>query len=147
MTLIDTHDSIESLAQALRDQEKKYTLLFAYNGTGKTHLSMQFKDMGKEKTEKDTLYFNAFTEDLFTWDNDFENDSIRKLKMNIGSKFFKGLEGLAIEDTIFSLLSRYANFEFKIDYEKYKITFHRNVDGDNVENIKISRGKENIQIQ
>ncbi|MDZ7796478.1 MAG: hypothetical protein U5N56_05295 [Candidatus Marinimicrobia bacterium] len=52
-------------------------MLFAYNGTGKTRLSMNFRQAGKtvddEGTvlDRDTLYFNAFTEDLFFWDNDF----------------------------------------------------------------------------
>jgi hypothetical protein len=53
-------------------ESKKYILLFAYNGTGKTRLSMGFKDLGKQGDTRDTLYFNAFTEDLFTWDNDLE---------------------------------------------------------------------------
>jgi len=46
-------------------------LLYAYNGIGKTRTSMAFKDIAKGEGEADTLYFNAFTEDLFTWDNDF----------------------------------------------------------------------------
>ena len=53
-----------------------YVLLYAYNGTGKTRLSMEFKNRGRntEANTRDTLYFNAFTEDLFYWDNDLEND-------------------------------------------------------------------------
>ena len=49
-----------------------YVLLYAYNGTGKTRLSMEFKNKGRdtEADTRDTLYFNAFTEDLFYWDND-----------------------------------------------------------------------------
>ena len=27
------------------------------------------------ESKRDTLYFNAFTEDLFTWDNDLEDDA------------------------------------------------------------------------
>lgn len=44
-----------------------YVLLYAYNGTGKTRLSMEFKNRGRntEANTRDTLYFNAFTEDLF----------------------------------------------------------------------------------
>lgn len=51
-----------------------YVLLYAYNGTGKTRLSMEFKNRGRdtEANTRDTLYFNAFTEDLFYWDNDLE---------------------------------------------------------------------------
>jgi len=48
-------------------------VLFAYNGTGKTRLSMHFKDQGKTNSPPDTLYYNAFTEDLFYWNNDLEN--------------------------------------------------------------------------
>ena len=60
---------------------KDYILIYAYNGTGKTRLSMAFKDKGKKGGEdnRDTLYFNAFTEDLFYWDNDLENDTERFL--------------------------------------------------------------------
>ncbi len=56
---------------------KKFILLYAYNGTGKTRLSMEFKDFCTPGEERDTLYFNAFTEDLFSWDNDLENVSER----------------------------------------------------------------------
>jgi hypothetical protein len=43
-------------------------------------------------TKSDTLYFNAFTEDLFHWDNDLENDMTRVLQLK-ESKFFKVFEG------------------------------------------------------
>lgn len=73
---------------------KKCVLLYAYNGTGKTRLSMAFKHIGKQGDARDTLYFNAFTEDLFSWDNDLEGDSDRKLKLNTHSRFFEGLDQL-----------------------------------------------------
>ena len=100
--------SLDALAAHLRTEleEKKFVLLYAYNGTGKTRLSMAFKDIGKqgegEDATRDTLYFNAFTEDLFTWDNDLEGDSARVLKMNSTSRFFAGLETMEmeIEETI-----------------------------------------------
>lgn len=81
------------LVQRLRDDlnNKDFILLFAYNGTGKTRLSMEFKEAGKSKEgiERDTLYFNAFTEDLFHWDNDLKNDTERHLKINADSRFFQ----------------------------------------------------------
>lgn len=67
------------LRQQIEDRNKKVTLIFAHNGTGKTRLSMAFKELGKQRdaegqvTARDTLYFNAFTEDLFSWDNDLEH--------------------------------------------------------------------------
>ena len=85
---------LNALAAHLRQEleNKKFILLYAYNGTGKTRLSTAFKDLGKvvntddETEQRDTLYFNAFTEDLFSWDNDLENDSERKLTLKGTSK-------------------------------------------------------------
>ncbi len=105
---------------------------------------MEFKDTGKRKrgTERDTLYFNAYTEDLFHWDNDLEGDSTRHLKINSSSRFFLGFKELALEDKIRPFLYRYADFDFLIDYENWTITFSR----EGVNYIKVSRGEENIFI-
>ncbi|WP_257275773.1 AAA family ATPase, partial [Endozoicomonas sp. SESOKO4] len=125
-------------------------LLFAYNGTGKTRLSMAFKNAGKDDESRDTLYFNAFTEDLFSWDNDLDNDQQRVLRMNTESRFFNGLQELEMENRIRPLLHRYADFDFYIDYENWTVNFTREVkSGDSVvtvEHIKVSRGEENIFI-
>src|SRR5690606_32048947 len=73
---------------------KDLVLLFAHNRTGKTRLSMEFKQLGKtfdangNVTTRDTLYFNAFTEDLFFWNNDLEKDTERILQLNPDSAFF-----------------------------------------------------------
>lgn len=112
---------------------------------------MAFKDLGKDDEQRDTLYFNAFTEDLFFWDNDLENDSERVLRMNTVSRFFDGLAELEMESRIREFLHRYADFEFKIDYERGAISFWRemqkNAEGDDEPFlIKVSRGEENIFI-
>lgn len=146
----DTFSNLDELAGRLRTdlkedvaKEKNFVLIFAYNGIGKTRLSTAFKDAGKKNdTEGDTLYFNAFTEDLFTWDNDLDNDTQRVLHMNKKSDFFVGLDGLALEEKIFKYLERYADFGFRIDYKQWTVTFSR---GD-TNCIKISRGEENIFI-
>jgi len=130
----------------MRERKKKAILIFAYNGTGKTRLSMAFKDLGKHGDQRDTLYFNAFTEDLFTWDNDLENDSERVLRMNTASRFFDGLAELEMESRIRKFLHRYADFNFDIDYGAGRIRFWRetqkNAEGeDEPILIKISRGE------
>lgn len=155
-----------------KDKPKKkvrYLLLFAYNGTGKTRLSMAFKDAGKvkswrpmsvdddvdqplmiEETQSDTLYFNAFTEDLFSWDNDLNNDTQRVLRINRDSRFFNGLQTLEMESRIRPLLQRYVDFDFVIDYTNWTVSFNREVNDNGtatrVEHIKVSRGEENIFI-
>lgn len=152
MSQITKLDNLDALVTYMRNKldEKKYLLLFAYNGTGKTRLSMGFKDAGKTDDSADTLYFNAFTEDLFSWDNDLENDTLRVLKLNADSRFFAGLQGLEMDNRIRPLLQRYADFDFKINTDSWTVTFEREViNGDTsetVEHIKVSRGEENIFI-
>ncbi|MFT6465240.1 AAA family ATPase [Halopseudomonas sp.] len=149
-------DNLEAIANHLRErlEQKKYILLFAYNGTGKTRLSMAFKQLGKqgedEAETRDTLYFNAFTEDLFSWDNDLDGDAQRVLRMNTDSRFFSGLQELEMENRIRPLLRRYADFDFTIDYEQATVNFVREVPAgdstESIEYIKVSRGEENIFI-
>lgn len=153
--------TLEELAAHLRQQiaaqNKKCTLIFAHNGTGKTRLSMAFKEQGKTRdadgtvTARDTLYFNAYTEDLFSWDNDLTHDRDRVLRMNTASAFFDGLAELEMENRIRPLLRRHADFDFQIDYGQGTILFWRetvkDAAGEDVPvPIKISRGEENIFI-
>ena len=140
--------TIKKLVERLRDDFKSggqdFVLLYAYNTTGKTRLSMEFKDAGKRKNggNPDTLYFNAFTEDLFSWDNDLAGDSKRVLRLNSESRFFSGIKELVLEENIQSYWGRYADLDFDIDYANWTIAFSRGDD----DHIKVSRGEENIFI-
>lgn len=159
MSAINKYDNLSTLARKLRADLAgvDLILLYAYNRTGKTRLSMAFKDEGKRNNNgiSDTLYFNAFTEDLFTWDNDLQGDAVRQLQLNPDSTFFDGLKDLALDETIAAYLRRYADFDFDIDYTTWKISFSKEVLRQNrgaeperiIEtNIKISRGEQNIFI-
>ncbi len=194
MSAVTTFPDLPTLAQHLRQEldgrkevkndGKKFILIYAFNGTGKTRLSMAFKDAGKRviktpvqfeleigKGEKkvthkgddfindteggDTLYFNAFTEDLFSWDNDLTDDSDRCLKLNFESRFFDGLKELELESRIRPFLHRYVDFDFEIDYASWSISFSRTIKkraatgeetSERVDGIKVSRGEENIFI-
>lgn len=157
MSGVRTYQNLSRLVTRLRDSlnDKELVLLYAYNRTGKTRLSMDFKDRGKSNNGgvPDTLYFNAFTEDLFTWENDLENDSARGLKVNYFSKFFDGFTNLGLEPTIDEYLSRYADFGFDFEYkeiqqgeESFTKPHFVKFSKDEIENIKISRGEESIFI-
>lgn len=142
------YKTMRPLVSRLRDDFKSagndFIILFAYNGTGKTRLSMAFKDAGKRMkgSERDTLYFNAFTEDLFFWDNDLAGDSQRVLRINSASRFFDGFKELEMESRIRPYLHNYADFEFDLDYDKWEVSFSRGESS----HIKVSRGEENIFI-
>lgn len=140
----DLRRLVTRLRDDLTSGNQDFVLLYAYNGTGKTRLSMAFKDSGRRKNKgnPDTLYFNAYTEDLFSWDNDLEKDSERRLHINTDSTFFKGLKELALDERIGYYLGRYADFLFDIDYDQWAISFRK---GD-ARHIKVSRGEENIFI-
>lgn len=85
--------SLADIAQRLKDSNKKVQLIYAFNGTGKTRLSRKVKELivPKSISESDDeqveparnkiLYYSAFTEDLFYWDNDLELDVKPKLKI------------------------------------------------------------------
>ncbi len=90
--------TLTEIAMQLKDANKKVQLIYAFNGSGKTRLSQEFKKLiatknvdsdGEEQTEltrNKILYYNAFTEDLFYWDNDLEMDA--KPKLNIQPNSF-----------------------------------------------------------
>lgn len=69
--------TLEQIAQVLHATNKKVQLIYAFNGTGKTRLSRALKELVDPKVAGDeinptrhkVLYYNAFTEDLFSWDN------------------------------------------------------------------------------
>lgn len=146
--------SIKEIAEYFKRllNKKKYIVLFAYNGTGKTRLSGEFKSLGQHLNEEtgektaDTLYYNAFTEDLFYWDNDLDNDTERVLKFNKSSRFFNGLKDLDMDNRIRPLFQRYADFDFSINYDDASINFYREESTQRIDNIKVSRGEENIFI-
>ncbi len=158
----EDYESLEDIAIDFRKllEHNKYILLYAHNGIGKTQLSMKFKDQGRnqESDIRDTLYFNAFTEDLFFWDNDLDNDEKRELRLNTESKFFNSLIGsqMDMESKIQPFLTRYTDIEFKIltkevtsneiTKEVTYIQFSKKVLDTEYQNIKVSRGEENIFI-
>lgn len=156
--------NLKKLARNIRDtlgtadstDTKKYFLLFAYNGTGKTRLSGEFRDLGKKtirgsgERTRDTLYYNAFTEDLFTWHNDLETDTNRRLLFNKNSRFFDGLRELEMDTRIREFLKVHTDLNFTINYDDGYISFSREIrtrEGTEIINgIKISRGEEIIFI-
>lgn len=80
--------TLEDIAKQLRNTDKKVQLIYGFNGTGKTRLSRAMKELVSPKSEdgdedefsvQKFLYYNAFTEDLFYWNNDLLSDVEPKL--------------------------------------------------------------------
>ena len=94
-------------------------LIFAYNGTGKTRLSWDFAHSSRKKDQAPhTLYYNAYTEDLFTWDNDSENDGANvHLNIDTRSSLIQGLKGSDIITPLVNYLSVFTDVEPTLLYE------------------------------
>ena len=161
--------NINKIAQELKNSAKKVQLIYAFNGTGKTRLSRAFKELVAPKSDegegetglasKKILYYNAFTEDLFYWDNDLENDTDRKLiiRPNVFTKWV--FEDQGQDGNVIDIFQHYTDEKLTphfnepytiIDGEKEKpvaafteitFTYERGND-ENADNIKISKGEE-----
>lgn len=156
-TKILTYQNLTSLAGRLRDDltngHQNFVLLYAFNGIGKTRLSMEFKNKRNKDREPNTLYFNSHTEDLFTWQEDPDDPNAFTLRIDTGSRFFDIIQqNTAFEVLIKNYFYRYHTAQFKIDYENKTIQFSREelIQRGNephletIHNIKISRGEQSI---
>lgn len=150
--------TLTEIAQALKDSPKKVQLIYAFNGTGKTRLSRAFRLLvdpkeqeiveEEEESRIKVIYFNAFTEDLFYWDNDLDGDTNRKLTIrpsnftNLALQFLKeqGQDG-----NIVSHFQYYANDNitplFSPNFSEVTFSIARG-DDESLTNVKISKGEE-----
>ncbi|WP_417789139.1 hypothetical protein [Terasakiella pusilla] len=145
--------TLTEIAQHLKDTPKKVQLIYAFNGSGKTRLSREFKELIAPKSDEEetdeqqtrVLYYNAFTEDLFYWDNDLEGDLERKLKIqpNNYTRWVlqeQGQDQNAIthfQNLTSDKLTPYFNPEFS----EVTFSFERGNE-ERTENVKISKGEE-----
>ncbi|MCK4842946.1 MAG: AAA family ATPase, partial [Methylococcales bacterium] len=98
-----------------------------------------------ESTSTRILYYNAFTEDLFYWDNDLDDDIERKLiiQPNAFTKWVLEVQGKA--QNVIENFQHYTDEKltphFSPDFSEVTFSFER---GNNVQesNIKISKGEE-----
>jgi hypothetical protein len=68
--------SLIEIAQQLKTSKEPIILIYAFNSTGKTQLCVEYKNITKKEDGKHTgVYYNAYSEDLFSWDNDEGNEN------------------------------------------------------------------------
>jgi len=126
--------TLTEIALQLKNTNKKVQLIYAFNGTGKTRLSREFKQLIAPKGDGDDpddepdapelsrnkiLYYNAFTEDLFYWDNDLALDADPRLKIQPNTFTDWVLVDQGQDQNIITTFQRYTN---------NKLTPHFNVE-------------------
>lgn len=145
MSLVDIAKEVSALGENI-------ILVYAFNGSGKTQLSVEYKNLTKQANQGEHagVYYNAYSEDLFVWDNDEENDGAN-IKLDIVPSPLNQFHSFLFDDeqAIWAKLApfnpkyrfrfnAFANLEDGIE----SVTFF--IEGKEDEPIKISRGEERI---
>ena len=151
--------TLTEIAQSLKDSPKKVQLIYAFNGTGKTRLSREFrllidpKEIEEEQEEQEesrikVMYYNAFTEDLFYWDNDLDGDTNRKLIIRPNNFTNFTMNFLKDEGQDMNIVSNFQHYTgstitplISDDFSEVIFSVVSGSD-DSLDNIKISKGEE-----
>lgn len=148
-------ENVKNLAQYLIDIDRNIILIFAFNGTGKTRLSVEYKNVTKEENDgsHSGVYYNAYSEDLFVWNNDAKNMG-ESIKLNIIYSNLNQYHSSIDEEKLREKLSAYKpKFDFKFNFNRdtalgiESISFYPLIEEENEPDpIKISRGEQQIFI-
>lgn len=143
---------LSDIAKKIKESKENIFLIYAFNATGKTRLSVEYKETARDsETRSQTgVYYNAFSEDLFIWDNDTKN-SEADIKMQVIRSSLNRLHSQISEEAVLEKLRPYnPKYEFKFSYIDDNpetgieyIHFYLKDDMDTM-SIKISRGEERI---
>ena len=143
--------TVTEIAQQLKVSKQPIVLIYAFNSTGKTQLSVEYKNATKKEDGSHSgVYYNAYSEDLFRWDNDEENGNedmrLEILKGSLNPYFSSIIESPdLLEEKLAPYLPKYT-YEFDVNSNPEigidAVRFSRN----RKSNIKISRGEERIFI-
>jgi len=157
--------TLTEIAQQLKKTDKTVQLIYAFNGTGKTRLSREFKQQIAPKVDGDgdveqaelsrnkILYYNALTEDLFYWDNDLKEDAEHRLMIQSNTFTDWVLKNQGQDMNVITTFQRYTNDKltphFNAErpeegikaFSEVTFTMERG-DATQSGNLKISKGEE-----
>ena len=164
--------TLTEIAQQLKDANNKVQLIYAFNGSGKTRLCREFKQLIAPKAEGSggdaadqsgqsrhkILYYNALTEDLFYWDNDLALDAEPKLRIQPNSFTDWVLKDQGQDQNIIATFQRYTSDKLTPRFNEERkddstgeviaeafseVTFSlERGDDEHTGNLKISKGEE-----
>ena len=143
--------ALSDIAQELKASDKKVQLIYAFNGTGKTRLSKEFAKLFQAEegglTRDKILYYNAFTEDLFYWDNDLDSNQDFKLKIQPNSFISWIIQEQGQDQNIISHFQHYTNDKMTPSFllsDGHILFTVQSGDGEDRlnEQIKLSKGEE-----
>ena len=144
--------TVEDVATQLREDATDVQLIYAFNSVGKTRLSVAYKNATKRDDGTHTgIYYNAYSEDLFVWNNDIENDEAN-IRLTVLPSSLNSLHAEISELEIHAKLKPYRptyDFRFVIHPDAEKgidsiSFFPTGTQPGDVPPMKLSRGEERI---
>lgn len=143
-------NSLSDIAAQIQQIRERIILVYAFNGSGKTRLSMEYKTLTKNIEQHNTgIYYNAYTEDLFHWDNDIANDSIDIRLLVKNSRLSRFHSQITEKDVVNKLAAYSPHYDFEFEWGSNPetegiIAIRFTPKSDYGTLIKISRGEEQI---
>lgn len=139
--------TLSELSQDLMQDEGKVHLIYAFNGTGKTRLSNEFKKLVQSSIDEDRkiIYYNSYTEDIFYWNNESQTPELNIYK-NGFTDWINTILDSDEKEEIISNFQKYINnnkLTPNINKEFSNVVFnYASGDTQAEEKIKISQGEE-----
>lgn len=138
--------NLSQVAKQIKDASENVFLIYAFNSTGKTRLSVEYKNAARNPDGHQTgVYYNAFSEDLFVWDNEHTKLDIVHSSLN---QYHSQLNERDVMEKLKPYNPKY-DFRFMAheDFEQGFTSISFFMKGDNEQHpVKISRGEERIFI-
>ena len=110
--------NLRDVAKEIKSAKEQIFLIYAFNATGKTRLSVEYKELCRNEQHKQTgVYYNAFSEDLFVWNNDIENAE-ENIRMRIVKSSLNDLHSYIDESKVREKLKPY-HVKYNFDFHTY----------------------------
>ena len=145
--------TLKEIAQELKKAKDKVTLLYAFNGTGKTRLSMKYKELVGEVTEDGQIFKALYTimhlQKIYFTGITILNMELMSDENNRESTFFNFIERQGKEYEIVETFKAFASskIEPKIDTKQGNTFSIPTGDDNSINNIKISKGEEYFYLE
>lgn len=134
----DLDDIAKEIAESLNTKD---ILVYAFNATGKTRLSVLLDKNDYEEENIESLSYNAIVEDYFSWDNEKFT-----FKIITGTWLFNFINDEGLDGDIIDVFNNFIEADIKpeIDLTTGEMRFYVTDIGGSKKAVKISKGEERL---
>lgn len=134
----DLDDVAKKIAESLNTKD---VLVYAFNATGKTRLSVLLDENDYDEDDIKSLSYNAIVEDYFSWDNERVT-----FKIITGTWLFNFINDEGLDGDIIDVFNNFIEADIKpeIDLTTGEMRFYVTDIGGSKKAVKISKGEERL---